>query len=309
MRRCDLGHTGLAVSALTFGTSGLARADPKEARAALSLALDRGIKAIEIAADDVAAIRLTGEVLRTRADQNDIHILARVSSLVRFDLPSPQVPAGLAYPGARIRAETDALLAALGIERIALQQLHAWCPEWLGEGDWHETLAALRDEGKIAGASISLFDHDVDAGLEAVARGAIDAVQAMVNIFDSAAFARLLPLCGRSGVGVIARTPLYYGALAGIDALARDAWHDRYFYPEHRRETAARVEHLAREAIGSGESLAALALRFALSHPAVTTVAIGMSTVAHVEANLRAAEQGPLDADRVMQLARHRWLC
>ena len=54
---------------------------------------------------------------------------------------------------------------------------------------------------------------------------------------------------------------------------------------------------------------AELALRFALSHPAVSTVAVGMRTRAQLEANLRALEQGPLAADERAALARHSWLC
>lgn len=302
MRR--LGGTGLALSELSFGTGGLAAADPAEAGEAIACALDAGINGFEIDAGDAAAIALLGAALARAGARHRVHVFARATSRMPFDLPSPHVRADQAWPGARLRAEAEALLARLGVERLALLQLHAWCPEWLHEGDWRETLEQLRAEGKIAGVGISLFDHDVDAGLEAVASGAIDSVQAMVNVFDPAAAAALLPLCQRHDIGVIARSPLYYGALAGgcAQGFAPGDWRDTYFYPAHRRETEERVG-----ALGAGPT--ATALRFSLSHPAVSTVAVGMRSRAQVEANVAAAGEGPLGAEQLAALAKHKWLC
>lgn len=302
MRLRSLGRIGLQVSELSFGTGALGMADPAEARAAIALALDRGINAFEIDAADAAAVTVLGEALAGKGTR--VHIFARAASLVPFDLPSPHIRADQAYPGARLRTDVEGLLGRLGVERLALVQIHAWCPEWQHEGDWGETIEALRSEGKIAGVGVSLFDHDVDAGLEAVASGTIDAVQGMVNIFDPSAGAALLPLCHRHAVGVIARSPLYYGALAGRLDFAPEDWRHAYFYHQHRAETEARVAAIAE--LGAP---AELAIRFGLMHPAVSTVAVGMRTPAQVEANLAAAAKGPLDADTLAALARHRWLC
>lgn len=307
MRR--LGRTGLSVPEYTIGT-GAWRArelDAAEAGATIALALDRGLHAFELDAGDGDVAALLGEAIRREGARDRVQVFARVTSLVPFDLPSPHVPAPQAYPGRHIRAQTEALLRTLGVERLALQQLHAWCPEWIDEGDWRETFDRLRAEGKIAGWGLSLFDHDVDSGLEAVASGVVDAVQVMHNVFDQGAAARLFPLCRKHDVGVIARSPLYFGALAGARDFAVDDWRNGYFYDEHRRETAARTRRIAIEAPDS--SLAELALRFALSDPAVSTVAVGTRTRAQLEANLRAIEAGPLSVEAREALAAHAWLC
>jgi len=55
------------------------------------------------------------------------------------------------------------------------------------------------------------------------------------------------------------------------------------------------------------ESMPEIALRFCLSHPAVTSVIPGMRSVRNVEANVAAAERGPLDEETLAVLARHRW--
>jgi len=288
---------GLGVSECTIGTAALAH-DPVGAKAMVALALERGVNAFEIDAGDLAPAVLLGTALKG----NDVHIFARATSLVPFPLPSPHVHARQAYPGSHLRAGTEALLRTLGVERLALLQLHAWCPEWLHEGDWMETLGRLREEGKIGGIGVSLFDHDATAAFEAVESGAIEAVQVMVNVFDQSAADALMPLCRANGVGVIARSPLYYGALAGrTQGFAADDWRAAYFYDEHRRETEARVARLA--------SPLETALRYALSHPAVSTVAVGMRSRAQLEANLEAIAHGPLGDDEIAALAAHRWLC
>ncbi|MCW4462903.1 aldo/keto reductase [Sphingomonas sp. BT-65] len=309
-----LGRTGLEISPCTLGTAALAshRADRREAGAMIARALERGVNAVELAGGDGRVADLLGSMLARAGARSRVHVFARVTSRVRFDLPSPHIPAQQAYPGRHIRTETEALLRTLGVERLGLQQLHAWCPEWLDEGDWRETLERLREEGKIAGYGISLWDHDLDAAATIVAHGAADSVQLMHNIFDQGASAGLLPFCQRHDVGVIARSPLYFGALGwdeGGPALAPHDWRDGYFYDVHRRETLARVHRLARDVARAGQPLSEIALRFALSHPAVTTVAVGMRTRAQLDANLTAIEGGPLPADEVEALAAHAWLC
>jgi aryl-alcohol dehydrogenase-like predicted oxidoreductase len=315
MRLRRLGRFGLAISELSLGTAGWERPGlaADEAGAAMRRALGGGINAVEISADADRAIEILADVLKETSARQDIHILARLTSLVPFDLPSPHVHAQQAYPGQHIRAQTEAVLRRLGVERLGVQQLHAWCPEWLHEGDWLETLVRLREEGKIAGIGVSLFDHDVEAALEAVGSGVVDCVQVMYNIFDRGAAAALLPFCRSRDVGVIARSPLYYGALAETvsapEPFAAGDWRSDYFYDAHLRETRARVDRLRAEVQPPDGPIAETAIRFSLSHAAVSTVAVGMRTRDQVEANLRAVERGPLSVERLKALRRHKWLC
>ncbi len=311
MRYRTLGRTGIRLSELAIGIC--ARGDPDEASATVALAFDRGINAALVEAGDPAAAALLAGALARWGSKHDVHLIARATSPIASNLPSPHVPAGQAYPGRHLRAEAERLLATLGIERLALLQLHAWCPEWRGEGDWLETLQRLRDEGKIAGFGVSLFDHDVESALDIAASGEIDAVQLMYNIFDQGAAAELLPLCAKHDVGVVVRSPLYYGALAPAfaagRAFARDDWRTDYFYEDHRRETAERVRRLQPLVAAPDRSITDMALRFSLSHPAISTVAVGIHQREHLRASLAALEHGPLEADRHAALAHHKWLC
>jgi aryl-alcohol dehydrogenase-like predicted oxidoreductase len=121
----------------------------------------------------------------------------------------------------------------------------------------------------------------------------------------------LFPACQRQGVAVIARVPFDEGSLTGtLDAGSRWAegdWRNIYFSPAHLADTLPRVERLQREAHDLGITLPELALRFILSHSAVTTTIPGMRRSRHVEANLAASERGPLAPDVVARLRVHRW--
>lgn len=315
MERRTLGRSGLEISQLTFGTGAFDRAgstETAEAAAAVTLGLAGGINAVEVAAGS-AAETFVGDILQPRSASDPIHIFSRARSLVPFNLPSPHIPVFEAFPGKHLRAQAEASLKSLGAQRLACQFIDAWCPEWLEEGDWLETLVRLREEGKIAAIGISLFDHDVDAGMGAVASGLIDCIEVMFNIFDQGAAGALFRLCEQHRVGVIARAPLYFGGLSRRvrqpRTFAAGDWRHDYFFDDHITEVRDRVGHLEDALETTGERLEETALRFCLSHAAVSTVAVGMRTQEQVEANLRAVELGPLDEGRLHTLRGHRWLC
>jgi len=69
------------------------------------------------------------------------------------------------------------------------------------------------------------------------------------------------------------------------------------------------VEHAEalRPLIPAGMTMPEMALRFILSNPDVSTVIPGMRKARHVEANVAAAEKGPLPDDLLAELRKHRW--
>jgi aryl-alcohol dehydrogenase-like predicted oxidoreductase len=318
MRYRRFGRLGNTVSELAIGTWGYDNrmwkdADDAEVSAAFALALDRGINMIDTAAAYGRAEEWIGRMLRQQGGRHEVFVTSKVMPLVPIELPSPHIRVEEVFPGEHLRRSTEASLRALGIERLGLQQLHAWSPMWLGEGDWLETFEALRREGKIAGYGVSLFDHDADAALPLVESGLIDSVQVMYNLFDQGAARALFAACEQHDVAVIVRSPLYAGALGGglhaSEPHRRGDWRADYFYPEHLAETRARVEEILADAGNDADALPRLALRFCLSDPAVSSVAVGMRRRWHVYANLHAAAQGPLHPAALSRLARHAWLC
>lgn len=222
------------------------------------------------------------------------------------------VPVETVFPKGHITREIDLSLRTLGLERIDLMQLHVYWATWGTEGYWLDELDAARQAGKIALAGISIPDHRHDVALPLVASGRIDSVQTIVNIFDPFATDCLIPFCQRHGVGVIARCVLDEGGLTGF--LATDTAFDQtdfrsqYFDAGGRDNYLKRVQALRSFVPQHASSLAALAIKYVLAHPGVTTAISSMHVTKHADENLRAINETPLDPAVVETLRlNHRW--
>ena len=119
-----------------------------------------------------------------------------------------------------------------------------------------------------------------------------------------------LPLCQKENIGVLARVPLDEGSLTGhfneSITFPKGDFREWYFRGDRKREVAEHVAALVRD-LGDGVSLPDTALRFCISHPAVTSVIPGMRDVRHVESNMALSDQGPLPAEVLAILKRHAW--
>ena len=97
---------------------------------------------------------------------------------------------------------------------------------------------------------------------------------------------------------MLARVPLDEGGLTGnIDentTFAPGDFRDFYFRGDRKSQVAEHVDALRKDL--GGDSLPEIALRFCLSHPAVSTVIPGMRTVRHAESNAAALRHGALSA-------------
>ena len=83
-------------------------------------------------------------------------------------------------------------------------------------------------------------------------------------------------------------------------------WRSRYFNPENLADTMERVDKL-KHILPPGMSLPEMALRFVLSHPAVSTTIVGMRKSEHVRENTALSDMAALPADLLWELKRHRW--
>jgi aryl-alcohol dehydrogenase-like predicted oxidoreductase len=133
-------------------------------------------------------------------------------------------------------------------------------------------------------------------------------VQLIFNVFESRPLSALLPLARKRGVGVIARCVYDSGGLSG--ALTSEEFRARRFLQHAPHEQyQARLDELVRRFVpAEAESIAELALRFALSVPGVSAATLGMPETRLVDAAIDAAERGPLSADTVEAIRReHVW--
>ncbi len=220
-------------------------------------------------------------------------------------------PVAETFPYDHIIESTETSLRSLGMEAMDLQQLHVWDDAWAPDEGWQRAARDLKSRGLIRAFGISVNRWEPENVLRAIDTGLVDFVQVVYNVFDQAPEDVLFPVCQREGIAVIARVPFDEGSLTGTLTSA-SRWPDGdfrniYFAPDKLAETLPRVDAVRQTAARAATTLPDLALRFIVSHPAVTTVIPGMRKLAHVDANLASSDAPPLDAETVARLRTHRW--
>ncbi len=134
----------------------------------------------------------------------------------------------------------------------------------------------------------------------------MDAVQVIYNIFEQAPEDRLFPAVLKHGVGVLARVPFDESSLTGKltkeTRFAPDDFRARYFAGRRLAETVDRVEALRWLVPDHASSMPEAALRFCLSHAAVSTVIPGIRNPWQAEQNCAAADAGPLRPETLARL-------
>jgi aryl-alcohol dehydrogenase-like predicted oxidoreductase len=317
MRHTTLGRTGIDLSCLGFGTWGIGGtmwigADDDESARALRRAFELGVTFVDTAAvyGFGHAEELIGAALP--GSSHPVVVASKVPPKNRQWPGRGDVPASEAFPGDWIREHTEQSLERLGVETLDLQQLHVWHDAWLEQGDWREAVEGLKRGGLIRAFGVSINNHAPDTALKIVASGLVDAVQVIYNVFDQSPEDELFPLCLEHGVGVIVRVPFDEGALAGVirpdSTFPEGDFRNAYFAGDRKQQVWERARQIAADLAAPVEELASYALRFTLSHPAVTAVIPGMRSVRNVERNVAAAELGPLSEAQLASLRPHRWV-
>jgi aryl-alcohol dehydrogenase-like predicted oxidoreductase len=312
-----LGRSGVQVSEIGFGAWAIGgnmwggRRDD-EARAALRRARERGINFIDTALEygDGHSEQLVGEV--AREGWPDLVIATKVPPKA-MEWPAPR-DARLEdfFPAGWIRECCERSLRHLRVERIDLLQLHVWADAWSDRDEWYEELEALRAHGKLRLIGASINSHDPASALRLVKSGRVDVLQVLYNLFDQSPEDELLGACREHGVGVLARVPFDEGSLTGklrVDTrFPPGDFRAMYFEGDLLTETVARVDKLRPVLEPAAGSMARGALRFCLSHPAISSVIPGMRTVQQVDDNVAASDPGPLPPEILKQLKAHRWV-
>ena len=317
MQYRDLGRTGLKVSDIGYGAWGIGGAgggwvgaQDDESILALETFIELGGTFIDTARGYGRSEELVGRVVRAHAG-DDLVVATKVPPKNGQWPARRGVPVEETFPGDHIRASLETSLRASGLEAFDVLQFHVWSDEWVGHGDWLETIQALKDEGKIRHFGISINDHEPENGIALVRSGAIDTVQVIYNVFHEQPEDDLLPACEEAGVGVIVRVALDEGGLTGtITAETRfedGDFRGRYFAGDRPAQVERHVEALTADLGIEADELPDMALRYVLAHPAVSTVIAGMRSVRNVERNAASSDKDQLSAQQLAALKRHRW--
>ena len=314
-----LGSSGLQLSALSFGawvTFG-AQIGRSEARNLIARAWDHGVNFFDNAEGyaNGEAERVMGDVIADLRLPRDGYC---VSSKVFFGSVQSPRPTQRGLSRKHLRDACDAALGRLRVEYLDLFFCHRPDPETPIE----ETVAAMDQlvrAGKVLYWGTSEWPADLIRTALRCARAngltAPSAEQAQYNLLHrSRVEFEYAPLYDDPGLGLTTWSPLASGLLSGKYAQGRipdgsrlarrdHGWHAGILPGTSAAARDAAVARLVELAAGMGEAPAALAIAWCLRNPKVSSVILGCSSVAQLEANLTAlARVERLDSATLAQL-------
>jgi aryl-alcohol dehydrogenase-like predicted oxidoreductase len=310
-----LGKSGIKVSEIGFGAwqigGGFGKQDDAEGIACIHRAMELGVNFIDTAAvyGDGHSEKLIGKAVAGR--RQSVAIASKIPPKIgRQAIETDSIKQ--VFPVDWIVEITERSLANLKIDCLDLQQLHSWTPAFLHQTDWVEGFQKLKKQGKIKSFGVSANDWDPYGATELTQSGLIDSVQVIYNIFEQRPAEKLLSAAIEAKVGIIARVPFEEGLLTGNFGpevkMDPTDWRSKWLTPERRREAASRVDALKPFLKPDRPTLAALALKFCLSHPAVSTVIPGMRRLAHVDSNCAVSDGKLLSPDEQKALEKHKFV-
>lgn len=312
MQYRTLGRTGWQVSAISFGAWAIGGAwgqvDDAAAMAALHRAVDLGVNFIDTADvyGDGHSERLVARLRRERGET------LRVATKAGRRL-SPHTADG--YNRANLTAFVERSLRNLDTEAIDLLQLHCPPTEVYHRPEVFGVLDDLVAAGKLLHYGVSV--EKVDEALQALEFPGVQTVQIIFNVFRQRPAEQLLARAQARGVGLLARVPLASGLLSGrMTAQTEFAPDDHRHFNRHGEafdvgETFSGVDYdtglqavdALRALVPEGQTLAQLALRWILMHPAISCAIPGGRRPEQIAENVAAADLAPLSAATMAAIA------
>ena len=302
----------MRVSEISLGTwafgSEWGEVSDDDSIAAMHRAIDLGVNFFDTA--DVygsgRSEELIGKVLKERSDA-EIFVATKAGRAL-----DPHTAEG--YNAENLARFVEGSLKRLDVEALDLLQLHCPPTEAYRQDSTFEALDGLRKDGKIRNYGVSV--ERVEEARMALDYPGVATVQIIFNMFRRKPIEEFFPLAEERNIGILARVPLASGLLSGKMSADRSFSSD-----DHRNfnrdgeafdkgetfsgvpfERGLEAAEELKELVPEGATLAQLALRWILMHPAVSCAIPGAKRPEQVEDNVAAAELPPLseaEMDRV----------
>jgi aryl-alcohol dehydrogenase-like predicted oxidoreductase len=314
MKYRKLGRTNFEVSEIgdgLWGMSGWTGSDDRESLEAMQLAVDRGCNFFDTAwaYGEGKSDSMLGRIMKKNSGKR-LYAASKIPPANDRWPALPEYKYRDVFAAKHVFKYADLIRKELQVDSIDLLQFHVWDDSWASEPEFRSTVEKLKQDRWIRFFGLSINRWEPENGLKALRTGLVDVVQVIYNIFDQAPEDQLFPACQELNIGVIARVPFDEGSLGGKMTLEtrfpKDDWRAGYFGPENLPSTIERVEKL-KKIVPAGMSLPEMALRFILSHPAVSTTIPGMRKPEHVRQNIAASDAGPLDKNLLAEIKKYRW--
>ena len=269
-----------------------------DATAILQAAVDAGVTVFDTA--DVYGDGRSESLIGAFGKDHDVTVFTKMGRRADQTLAN--------YSLDHFREWNDRSRANLGVDTLDLVQLHCPPDDVYASDEVFDALDGFVAEGRIARYGVSV--ETCAQALTAIARPNVASVQIILNAFRLKPLDEVLPAAADAGVAIIARVPLASGLLSGrFDRETTFGENDHRHYNRGGEafdigetfsgvpydvgvDAAQRFSGIARDL---GVAPAALALRWIVDQPGVTTVIPGASSVRQAEANAAAADLAPLD--------------
>ena len=303
----DMFLTRVGFGAWAAGGGGWAYAwgdqDDAESIAAIRHAVESGVNWI-----DTAAVYGLGH--------SEQVVAAALAVLPEVDRPCVFTKGGLVWDPANrtaaprrtgnpasLRAEVEASLRRLNVERIDLYQMHWPAADGTPVEDYWQAFVDLKREGKVR--AIGLSNHDIFQLEAAAGIGNVDAIQPPFNLIHREAADDVLLWAREHEAGVIVYSPMASGLLSGAFTAGRAARLDpgdwRAGHPDFAGlalpANLALADALRPVAERHGVTPAAVAIAWTLAFPGVTGAIVGARRPGQVDGWLPAANLELKDDD------------
>ncbi len=315
MKYRPLGKTGYNVSEIGFGAWAIGGSwgnqDDDDSLKALHTAIDKGVNFIDTAAvyGDGKSEIIIAKVIKERSEE--LVVATKTPPAEGIWPPSPYCRQSERYSEKHLRENIEERLRFLDVEALDLLQLHTWTRAWNRRPDAFEILGKLKKEGKVKAVGISTPEPDQNGVIQLMREGWVDTVQLIYNLFEQAPAAELLPAAQEYNVGIIVRVALDEGSLTGKytpdHKFPPDDFRSSYFSGDRLERTLKRVDAIKEDTAGTDWTMPDVALKFALSHPAVNTVIAGIRNEKQAELNTAVPDLPEIDEALMKKLQRHNW--
>jgi len=298
------GASRIPVSAIGFGAWAIGgswgKVDDHTSTDALRRALDRGVTFFDTADvyGDGRSEQLVGRVCPGKAG-------VFIATKAGRRLPKQTVDG---YTRDNLAAWIDRSRRNLGMETLDLVQLHCPPTDLYRSDRVFTILDEFVSQGRIRAYGVSV--EKIEEAKLALAHSGVQSIQIIFNLLRQRPAEDLFALAKKRKVAIIARVPLASGLLTGKMTAQTTFAKDDHRYFNRKGEAfdvgetfsgvpleagLAAVESF-RPLVPAGATMAQFALRWILSHEAVTTVIPGCKSPEQVEDNLAALRREPPDA-------------
>ena len=324
--RRPLGRSGIQASILGFGTGDnaglMVLGDAADQQHAVAVAIDAGINYFDTSPD----------YGRGRAEENLGRALRGKRERVLITTKVEIMPADRHRLAKKVEQSINESLRRLGTDYVDVLMIHnaprlhndwtrtTWAPlvenDFLGKGGALEGLQKVISAGKAKIGGIACEDAQPDALRAVISHPAVSLLNVWLNMLNPSSLldANADTLKGPADYRGIARMAALHGVgIAGFRALGGGALMSAAAntFTRHpvagggftrnadvyRREVELASKLVKRLDIDTTAAMAAIAYRFNISDPRISTTVAGFSELSHLQGAIQASAQGPLSPE------------